>query len=208
LATSGIALFIKYIGLLDFDFIFLTDHLTLFTDINMVGLCGSATETLPAQRLRQLQLEDPRVATEYRKILHQQFVHHSIFRRIKDQSESRKSGEWSMVQESKYEALDRDITRSMLHAESVCLLKHKHDTHWSSDMGCATSSIRSWYLCIKRRGIRDKNDTLIDYYRVVKAEFDISLTIRECIHQINNARSKLKDVVLTQWNYVHSLKSI
>jgi hypothetical protein len=26
-------------------------------------------------------------------------------------------------------------------------------------------------------------------------EFDISLTLRECIHQINNTRSKLKDVV-------------
>jgi hypothetical protein len=31
----------------------------------------------------------------------------------------------------------------------------------------------------------------------VGAEFDISLTIRECIHQINNARSKLKYVVNT-----------
>jgi hypothetical protein len=38
----------------------------------------------------------------------------------------------------------------------------------------------------------------LDYYydlSGVGAEFDISLTVRECIHQINNARSKLKDVV-------------
>jgi hypothetical protein len=38
----------------------------------------------------------------------------------------------------------------------------------------------------------------LDYYydlSGVGADFDISLTIRECIHQINNARSKLKDVV-------------
>jgi hypothetical protein len=38
----------------------------------------------------------------------------------------------------------------------------------------------------------------MDYYHElsgVGAEFDISLTFRECIHQINNARSKLKDVV-------------
>jgi hypothetical protein len=35
------------------------------------------------------------------------------------------------------------------------------------------------------------------YYELsgVGAEFDISLTVRECIHQIINARSKLKDVV-------------
>jgi hypothetical protein len=119
LTTAGIAPFLQSIGLLDFDVIFRTDHRTFFIDINMDGFFGSETETLPAQRLRQLQLEDPRVATEYRKVLHQQFIHHSVFCRIKEQSESSKSGEWNMAQESKYEALDRDITRAMLHAESV-----------------------------------------------------------------------------------------
>jgi hypothetical protein len=72
----------------------------------MDGFFGSATETLPAQRLRQLQLEDPRVAMEYRKVLYQQFIHHSVFCQIKEQSESRKSGEWNIAQESKYEVLD------------------------------------------------------------------------------------------------------
>jgi hypothetical protein len=46
--------------------------------------------------------------------------------------------------------------------------------------------------------MRDKNDTLLDYYydlSGVGPEFDISLTVREYIHKINNARSKLKDVV-------------
>jgi hypothetical protein len=198
LTTAGIAPFIQAIGLLDFDVVFRTDHLTFFIDIDMDGFFGSETETLPAQRLRQLQLEDPRVATEYRKALHQQFIHKSIFRRIKEQSESRKPGEWNISQDSKYEALDRDITRAMMHDESVCLLKQKHNTPWSPVIGRATISIRYWDLCIKRNGIRDKNDALLDYYydlSGVGAEFDISLTVRECIHQINNARSKLKDVV-------------
>jgi hypothetical protein len=142
LVTPGIALFIQSIDLLDFDVIFRTDHHTFFIDINMEGFFGSATETLPAQRFRQLQLEDPIVATEYRRILHQQFVHHNVFRQIKEQSESSKSGEWNMVQESKYEALDRDITRAMLYNESVCLLKHKRDTPWSPAIGRAAISIR------------------------------------------------------------------
>jgi hypothetical protein len=46
--------------------------------------------------------------------------------------------------------------------------------------------------------MRGKNDTLMDYYYAlsgVGAEFDISLTVRECIHKINNARSKLNDAV-------------
>jgi hypothetical protein len=119
LTTAGIAPFIRAIGLLDFDVVFRTDHRTFFLDIDMDGFFGSATETLTAQRLRKLKLEDPRVATEYRKALHQQFIHHSVFRRIKEQSESSKSGEWNIAQESKYKALDRDITQAMLHAESV-----------------------------------------------------------------------------------------
>jgi hypothetical protein len=44
-----------------------------------------------------------------------------------------------------------------------------------------------------------KNDTLLDYYReqsAVESEFDVSLNLRECKHQINNARAKLKDVVM------------
>jgi hypothetical protein len=198
LTTAGIAPFIQSIGLLDVAVIFRTDHRTFFIDIDMDGFFGSATETFPAQRLRKLQLEDPIVATYYRKVLHQKFIHHSVFRRIKEQSESSKSGEWNTAQESKYEALDIYITRAMLHAESVCLLKNKHITPWYPAIGRATSSIRYWYLRIKLGGIRDKNDMLLDYYYElsgVGAEFDIFLTVRECIHQINNARSKLKDVV-------------
>jgi hypothetical protein len=106
LTTAGFAPFIQSIGLLDFDVIFRTDHQTLFIDIDIDGFFGSATETLLAQRPRQLKLEYPRVATEYRKVLHQQLIHHIVFRRIKEQSDSRKSGEWNMAQESKYEALD------------------------------------------------------------------------------------------------------
>jgi hypothetical protein len=63
LTTAGISLFIQSIGLLDFDVIFRTDHRTFFIDIDMEGFFGSATETFPAQRIRQLKLEDPRVAT-------------------------------------------------------------------------------------------------------------------------------------------------
>jgi hypothetical protein len=111
LTTAGIAPFIQAIGLLDFDVVFRTAHRKFFIDIDMDGLFGSATETVPEQ--------DPRVATEYRKVLHQQVIHHSVFRRIKEQSELSKSGEWNIAQESKYEELDRDITRAMLHSESV-----------------------------------------------------------------------------------------
>jgi hypothetical protein len=88
----------------------------------------------------------------------------------------------------------------MLHTELICLLKHKHSTPWSSSNGRSTSTLIYWDLCIKRGGVRDKNDTLLDYYldqSDVEAEFDLSLNPRECIHQTNDARAKLKDVVMS-----------
>jgi hypothetical protein len=88
LATPGILLFMPSIGLLDFDLMFRTVHHTFFIDIGTDGFFGSTTESLPGQRFRQLQLEDPRVAKEYRKILHQQFIHHTVFRRIKEKFHS------------------------------------------------------------------------------------------------------------------------
>jgi hypothetical protein len=197
LTTAGIAPFIQAIGLLDFDVIFRTDHRAFFIDINMDGFFGSSTEPLPAQRLRHLQLEEPQVATEYRKALHQQFIHHSVFRQIKEQSESSKSGEWNIAQESKYEALDRYITGPwwMLNQSAYSNISTTRiDTrHWARDklnqiLGPSYQARRNTW----------QNDALLDYYYElsgVGTEFDISLTVRECIHQINNARSKLKDVV-------------
>jgi hypothetical protein len=119
-----------------------------------------------------IKIRGPTSCYGFSKALHKQCLHHIVFRRIKEQSESSKSGEWNRSQESTYEALDRDTTRAMLHAESVCLLKQKHNTPWSPAIGRATSSIRYWDLRIKRG-------------------------VWECIHQINNARSKLKDVANT-----------
>jgi hypothetical protein len=51
----------------------------------------------------------------------------------------------------------------------------------------------------------------MDYYfelSGVGAEIDISLNVRECIHHINNAQSKHKDVVNNAVELAHSLKSI
>jgi hypothetical protein len=103
-----------------------------------------------------------------------------------------------MVQDSTYEALNRDITRAMLHAESVCLLKHKHATPWSPAIGRAIITFRYWDLRIKRGGRRDISETILDYYfsqSEVEVDLDVSLYLRECIHHINNARAKLKGVV-------------
>jgi hypothetical protein len=63
----------------------------------------------------------------------------------------------------------------------------------------ATHPIRYWDARITRRGIRDNYDPVLDYYllrsNVDTVRFDTTLTITKCIHQLNNARSQLKDVL-------------
>jgi hypothetical protein len=115
-----------------------------------------------------------------------------------------------MVQESKYEALDRDITRAMLHAETVCLLKHNHYTPWSPAIGRATSSIRYWDLHIKRGGIREKI-----YYWTTTMNFLVLEQNLTSLLPSGNAytKSTMHDqnsrmLLIMQWTYEHSLKLI
>jgi hypothetical protein len=55
------------------------------------------------------------------------------------------------------------------------------------------------YARISRRGNREYDDEVLNYYlsrsNIDKERFDITLSIMACIHQLNNARSQLKEVL-------------
>jgi hypothetical protein len=74
-------------------------------------------------------------------------------------------------------------------------------------IGRATHAIHYWDSRIKLLGIHDPANDLLNYY-VSKSDveiivFDHNLPINDCIHQINNPRAKLKDVITqaTQLRY-------
>jgi hypothetical protein len=103
------------------------------------------------------------------------------------------------MDETIYEKLDADISEEMKHAERMCNLHKAHATPWAKSLGQATHTIRSWDAMISRRGTRKYDDEVVNYYlarsNVDKERFDITLTITECIHQLNNARRQLKDIL-------------
>jgi hypothetical protein len=74
-----------------------------------------------------------------------------------------------------------------------------HATPWTKSLGQATHSIRYWDVRITRRGIRDNDDAILNYYlsrsNVDKESFDTMMNSTSCIHQLTNARSQLKDVL-------------
>jgi hypothetical protein len=199
LATPVISRFILVIGLLDDDAFFASDHRAFFFHIGADRIFGTSVEALAAQQFWKLELEDPRIGQEYRIFLHDQFTHHNVYKRTKILYTRSESPEWSITDEGKNESMDRDVTRAMHHAESQCLLRKKHDETWSPPIGRDTHAVRYWDLRIKLLGIRDPANELLNYYAsksdVELSEFDHDYPINVCIHQINNARSKLKDVI-------------
>jgi hypothetical protein len=87
----------------------------------------------------------------------------------------------------------------MKHAERMCNLHKTHATPWAKSLGQATHTIRYWGARISLLDIRAYNDVVVNYYlarsNVDKERLDITMTITVCIHQLNNARRQLKDVL-------------
>jgi hypothetical protein len=116
-----------------------------------------------------------------------------MIKSIYAQSESHK---WSLLDDGKYEGLDCDFMPAMYHTASQCLLCQKHT---DPPIGRATRDIRYWDMIIKLLGVRDPTNDLLNYYLsksgVENSAFDHNLPLEACIHQINNTRSKLKNVI-------------
>jgi hypothetical protein len=81
----------------------------------------------------------------------------------------------------------------------MCNLQKSHATPWAKSLGQETHTIRYWDARISRRGTREYDDEVVNYYlarsNVDNERLDTTMTITECIHQLNNARRQLKDVL-------------
>jgi hypothetical protein len=96
--------------------------------------------------------------------LHKQFEQHNVYCRVNDISTRSESAEWNSGDEAKYEGLDRYIGRAMEHAQKVCTTRKLHTTAWSKSIGRSTHAIRYWDVRIKRKGVRNLNDDVLNYY--------------------------------------------
>jgi hypothetical protein len=76
--SEGLLEHVVGIGMLDFDAVFDSDHRTLFLDIDIESFFGTELDNMPAPQFRQLQIDVPRIAEGYGKILHKLFTTHNI----------------------------------------------------------------------------------------------------------------------------------
>jgi hypothetical protein len=96
---------------------------------------------MASPQLRQLQLDDPRIAEGYGKILHKLFMNHKIYKRVQNIAARGKKEDWTMEDENLYETIDMDITRLMLSAAKQCNLRKMQKETLSPDIGLATHAI-------------------------------------------------------------------
>jgi hypothetical protein len=119
--------------------------------------------------------------------------------------ERSKNVDWIIEDESDYENIDRDITRSMLSAAKNCGNRSKKRAPGSPALGMATQAIRYWDIRIKMKWERNHRDLVLNYYLSIadvdREVHDKTLSIRECIKQLNFSRQKLKDVVANAKEY-------
>jgi hypothetical protein len=72
------------IGMLNFDAVFDNDHRTFFLDIDFESVFGTELDNMAAPQFRKLQLDDPRIAEGYGKIVHKLFTNHNIYKRVQN----------------------------------------------------------------------------------------------------------------------------
>jgi hypothetical protein len=198
LITSGQDEHVVDVGLLDRS-ILQSDHSVMFIDLRIEGIFGQHPDKLAPHQFRNLKIDDPRISDKYRKILHKQFEQHNVYRRVKEISVRGKDETWNPMDETIYGKLNADISESMKHAQRMCNLHKSHATTWAKSLGQANHTIRYWDARIARRGPQEYDDEVVNYYlvryNVDKERFDTTMKITACIHQLNNARLQLKDVL-------------
>jgi hypothetical protein len=181
--------------MLNFDAMFDRDHRTLFLDIDYESLFGTELDNMAAPQFRKLQLDDPIIVEGYRKIVHKLFKNHNIYKRVQSISERGKKADWTMEDENLHEAIDRDITRSMLSEAKKRNLRKMHTEPWSPAIGLAKNAIQYWEVRIKHKGDRNPMSGVLNYYfLLLDVEVDAHdkpLSLEECIKQINQARQNL-----------------
>jgi hypothetical protein len=131
----------------------------MFVDLRVEGIFGRNPDKLAPHQFHNLELDDPRISDKYRKILHKQFEHQKLYRRVKDISDET----WNLMDETIYEKLDADISEAMKHADRMCNLHKSHATPWAKSLGQATHTIMYWDARIARRGTREYDDDVINY---------------------------------------------
>jgi hypothetical protein len=82
LLTSGMVDYLLGVGVFN-QSVLQSDHSGMFVDLWIEIILGQHPDKLSPHKFCNLKLDDPIISNKYRKILHKQFEHHNVYRRVK-----------------------------------------------------------------------------------------------------------------------------
>jgi hypothetical protein len=159
----------------------------MFVYLRIEGIFGQHTDKLAPHKFHNLKLDDPRISEKYRKILHKQFEHHNVYRKVKKISLRGKGSTWNLEDESVYEKLDDDILEAINHSRRMCNIHKAHTTPWTKSLGQATHSMHYRDARIICRGTRHNDGAVLNYYFLLGL-----IQRRQLLHAFTT--SQLRDV--------------
>ena len=136
-------------GILAFNQLFETDHRAMHIDIDLLAILQGKIAKIHEPTFRYINGHDPALIIRYRFELFQYLEAHNICKRHEAIKKLGDAQHLTPRQERQLqkamEGLDEDLTRGMLHAESV-LAKTNRDIPYSSALIQARSKLVYWRL--------------------------------------------------------------
>jgi hypothetical protein len=193
LATCGVLGFILAAGELHYDYTYVSDHPSLFCDVDGAILSGDFTHFTKEQG-RNLRYKDKAAVAKYNDLLEKLCEENSVHERA-DRLCAVSAADWTPHHTLKLNNLDGHITRLIKRAAKKCRKQRAKGHMYSDELLMAASRCSYWNHLLKsmqpRRNI--KKATLHHKRRFARIPDHMPLTKQEVRTEHNTALKTLKD---------------
>jgi hypothetical protein len=142
--SSALLPYVKRSGIFPYNSLFMSDHRPSYIDIDSIGLFQETTQGIGPAQHRGLQMQDPRLVTQYTETLLEQLIYHNILQKADDLYILVQQGQWTAGHTLQYEKLDKLVTEAMRHAEKSISKKYSTTYQWSPHLKSAISTLTYW----------------------------------------------------------------
>jgi len=143
---------------------------------------------LPPPTFRQLCLQDPKIVTKYRSVLHDQLTYQKVQDKLVILREHATNSTWTAADMETFQTLDDTIMQAMLYAEKSTSEKFSTKYDWSPQLQQAVEAHRFWTLCLKHaRGYTVSPSTLERYRTKAQLEPQENLSVPKITQNLKAA---------------------
>ena len=142
----------------------LGDHRPQYLDVDIAPLLQLNKYDFGAPSARKLKSSNPKNVEAYIKKVLENFSMHNVFNRIESLwDELAGKAKLNKSQMSKYEAIDRDVTRLCRNAENVLQTIRKEKYVWSPALDSAGKFLHYWQMRLKHINNKERTKDLLEW---------------------------------------------